>query len=263
MNIPKFTSLKGKQKLSMVTCYDSSFARIVESSGIDAVLVGDSVGMTIYGHKDTLSVDVEMIERHVKAVRTSYTGIIVADVPFLEVQKEKTDFIEGIKKLISAGANAVKIEGLKGQEEYIKLLVDAGVPVMGHLGLTPQHYHKFGGFKVQGREEVKAKMILEDAKKLNGLGCFSIVLECVPEDLAGEITDSVTVPTIGIGAGVGTDGQILVIQDLLGMNKDFKPKFVRQFLNGEKVIGEALKNYDVEVKSKTFPLESESFQVSL
>ncbi len=263
MTIPEFIEAKNQKKLSMVTCYDSTFAKIIQDCGIDAILVGDSVGMTVYGHDDTLSVDVNMIARHVRAVRNGFSGVLVADIPFLEAQKEKSEFIEGVKELISAGASAVKIEGYDGNADYIKLLVDAGVPVMGHLGLTPQHYHKFGGFKVQGKTLSQAEKIKSDAKKLEELGCFSIVLECVPSTLSREVTQKINIPTIGIGAGEGVDGQILVLQDLLGLNKDFKPKFVRTYLNGVSEVTKALRSYVLDVQEAKFPQKEESFEVSL
>lgn len=258
MNIPKFKALKGSRKISMVTCYDASFAEVLEETDVDAVLVGDSVAMVIYGYDSTVHADVDMIERHVRAVRTKYTGLIVADIPFLTAQKSQTDFISDVTKLVQAGAQAVKLEGVSGVEDKIKSLIAAGVPVMGHVGLTPQFVNEFGGFKVQGRTDETRKKISEEAKVLENLGCFSVVLECVPEDLAKEVTQNLSAPTVGIGAGKNTDGQILVLQDLLGLNKN-KFKFVKKYENFFEKSVLALSTYVKESQSGDFPTEEHVF----
>lgn len=259
MNIPSFKKAKAEgKKIKMTTCYDVTFARAVENSHIDAVLVGDSVAMVIYGFENTIAATVEMIAAHTAAVRKGFSGLIVADIPFLTAQKDMSDFIIDVKKLMEAGANAVKVEGVKGIESKIKALVSAGVPVMGHVGLTPQFVNEFGGFKVQGRNEKESQKIYEEAKALESLGCFALVLECVPEVLAKKITEEVTVPTIGIGAGASTDGQILVLQDLLGLSQG-KFKFVKCYEDFSAKTVHALNSYCNEVDQKDFPTKEQAF----
>lgn len=258
MNVPKFRNSKGVKKLSMITCYDASFAKALEKTDIDSVLVGDSVAMVIYGENSTIGATVDMIANHVRAVRSSYSGLIVGDIPFLSTQKGQTAFIEDVQKIMRAGANAVKIEGVEGVETKIKSLIDAGVPVMGHVGLTPQFVNKFGGFKVQGRDSDSEKQIFSDAKKLEELGCYSIVLECVPMQIATQLTKELSVPTIGIGAGLETDGQILVLQDLLGLS-DMSLKFVKQFENFMDKTVSAVNGYCLEVQESKFPKEENTF----
>lgn len=258
MNIPKFKESKNIKKLKMVTCYDASFAKALEKTNIDAILVGDSVAMVIYGDESTIGATVDMIASHVRAVRSSYKGLIVGDIPFLSVQKGQTAFIEDVQKIMRAGANAIKLEGVEGSEEKIKSLINAGVPVMGHVGLTPQFVNKFGGFKVQGRNEETEAQIISDAKRLEALGCFSVVLECVPAFLANKITKELKVPTIGIGAGLDTDGQILVLQDLLGLT-DMNLKFVKKFESFMDRTVRAVNMYCEEVGNEKFPLEENTF----
>lgn len=259
MSVSKFREPKNDRKLSMVTCYDYSFARILNKSNIDGILVGDSLGMVMYGHRDTLSVDISLMSRHVHAVRNGFDGFLVADVPFLTCQGSVDQFLNEIRQLMGAGADAVKIEGLPDDGEKIRLLVEAGVPVMGHLGLTPQSYHSLGGFKVQGKTEEEEKKIFSDAKSLQELGCFSVVLECVPEELAHQITRELDIGTVGIGAGSATSGQILVLQDMLGMNSEFTPKFLRRFVQGEEFVLEGIESYIKEVINESFPSKRESF----
>lgn len=258
MNVPKFKNAKNIKKLSMVTCYDASFASALEKTDVDAILVGDSVAMVIYGESSTIGATVDMIANHVRAVRTSYKGMIVGDLPFLSVQKGQTDFIEDVQKIMRAGANAIKLEGVEGYEEKIKSLISAGVPVMGHIGLTPQFVNEFGGFKVQGRDEETELQIMKDAKKLESLGCFSIVLECVPAHLARALTRTLKTPTIGIGAGLDTDGQILVLQDLLGLS-EMNLKFVKKYDNFISRTVSAVNAYCKEVSEESFPLEENTF----
>lgn len=248
------------EKISMITCYDYSFARIVNSSPIDCILVGDSLAMTMHGHNSTLQASVAMMALHTAAVvKGAPDKFIVGDLPFMSYRKGLTANMTAIEKIMKAGCHAVKLEGAKGNIALVEHCVDSGVPVQGHLGLTPQSIHQLGGFKVQGRDQKARKAILQQALQLQEAGCFSLVLECVPADLAEEITKALEIPTIGIGAGVNTDGQVLVLQDLLGMNKDFKPKFLKKYLEGFDLIQQAFAEYDHEVKHKIFPSEKESY----
>jgi 3-methyl-2-oxobutanoate hydroxymethyltransferase len=253
--------MKGQRKISMITCYDSWSARIVNNGPIDMILVGDSAAMVMHGHDSTIPATIDMMVLHTSAVRRGAGDkFIVSDMPFLSYRKGLTHAVEAAGKLMQAGANAIKLEGVEGHEEIVKHLVQSGIPVMGHLGLTPQSVHQLGGNKVQGQNNGQARQIKSDALKLQELGCFSLVLECVPAELGKAISAELTIPTIGIGAGVDTDGQVLVMQDMLGMSSEFKPRFLRQFLDGEKILGEAFAQYDSEVKACTFPAEKESYR---
>lgn len=241
------------QKISMVTCYDATFAKLVNQSNIDCILIGDSLAMVMHGEKTTLPASIELMELHTKAVRNGAPDkFIVSDMPFLSTRKGKKYATDCAQKLLCSGANAVKIEGVFGQENIISHLVQSGIPVMSHLGLTPQFFNALGGHKRQGKTEDSAKKIIEEAKIAQDIGCFSVVLECIPKDLAKKITESVNIPTIGIGAGLDCDGQVLVLQDMLGLT-DFKPKFVHHFLNGKDLVLEALNKYGAEVANKSFP----------
>ncbi|MBX9768706.1 MAG: 3-methyl-2-oxobutanoate hydroxymethyltransferase [Bdellovibrionales bacterium] len=249
-----------KKKITMVTCYDSTFAKILDQSPIEVILVGDSAAMVMHGHSSTLPATVPLMVAHTAAVaRGSKAKFIVADMPFLSFRKGREFSLEVAEKLMKAGAHAVKLEGAYGHEESIQFLIQSGIPVMGHIGLTPQSIHQLGGFRVQGKDLKKRKSIIEEAKLLEALGCFSIVLECVPTALGKEITGLLTVPTIGIGAGSGTDGQVLVLQDLLGLNPDFKPQFVRHFGNGFQFVSAALGAFAESVKSGAYPTLEESY----
>lgn len=249
------------RKISMLTCYDYSFARLIAESPVDAVLVGDSLSMVMHGDSSTLSADVELMALHTRAVAKGLRGqkFLVGDMPFPSFRKGIPAAMEAVDALMKAGAQAVKIEGVWGHEDVIRHVVESGVPVMGHLGLTPQSVNKFGGFKVQGKEKSSAEDILEQARKLQELGCFAMVLECLPFKLAAEITAAVHIPTIGIGAGSETDGQVLVLQDMLGMNADFMPRFVRRFLAGKELIGEALQAFHASVQEESFPNAQEAY----
>lgn len=262
MTIPEIIQSKTQgTKLSMVTCYDYWSAKILNETNIDMVLVGDSAGMVMHGFDDTIPVTLEMIATHVAAVRRGAPKkLIIADLPFLSFRGDLATNVQGVLKLMQAGAHAVKLEGYAGNGELIQHLVNSGVPVMGHLGLTPQSINTLGGFRVQGRSETQAKMIIEDARGLEAAGCFSIVLECVPGPLATEITSTLHVPTIGIGAGIGCDGQVLVLQDLLGLNMGFKPKFLRQYMNGAELIQKSLNQFCDDVKSGKFPSATETYE---
>lgn len=255
------TKLKNGESISMVTCYDYTAARIIAASNIDSILIGDSAAMVMHGHSTTINATVEMMVTHIAAVRRGAAEIfLVADMPFLAHRRELNFAMAAVSSLMQAGANAVKIEGACGHLEIIKHIVDSGVPVMGHLGLTPQSVYQLGGFKVQGRNDEAEKMITEDAVSLQNAGCFSMVLELIPAPLAKKITAGLGIPTIGIGAGPDTSGQILVFQDLLGMNRGFQPKFLRTYLAGFDLIKEALNNYVTDVRTGSFPAPAESFQ---
>lgn len=249
-----------KQKISMITCYDYTSARIAATSDVDCLLVGDSLAMTMHGHKTTLNASVNMMALHTAAVaRGAGDKFIVGDLPFMSYRKGLTANMTYVEKIMKAGAHAVKLEGAAGNIELVRHMVDSGVPVMGHLGLTPQSVNQLGGFKVQGRDEKAQKRILEHALQLQEAGAFCVVLECVPSKLAKDITSALEIPTIGIGAGPDCDGQVLVMQDLLGMNQDFKPKFVKTYFNGFDAFKNAFNQYHKEVTSGQFPTEKESY----
>lgn len=251
------------QKISMLTAYDYSIAKMVDAAGIDSVLIGDSLGMVFQGHESTLPVTVDEMIYHTKAVvRGVKNALVITDMPFLSYHISKEEAIRNAGRLVKeGGAEAVKIEGGALFVETIKAIVDAQIPVMGHIGLTPQSVNAFGGFKVQGKDEESAKRILEDAKLLEKAGVFAITLECVPDKLAQLITESVSIPTIGIGAGKNCDGQVLVINDMLGMFSDFVPKFVKQYAKLNVVIKAAIQNYISEVKEGKFPTDEHTFDM--
>lgn len=248
------------RKLSMVTCYDYTFARLLAKSAVDGILVGDSAAMVMHGHPSTLYASVELLRLHTRAVaRGAENKFVVADMPFLCFRKGVAPALDAARRLMTAGAQAVKLEGIDGHEDVVERLVQSGIPVMGHLGLQPQSVNAYGGFRVQGRNPQAAGEIGRQAKKLEELGVFAVVLECVPASLAENITASLRIPTIGIGAGVGCDGQILVLQDLLGMNVDFRPKFARPFFDGADSVLKALAHFDEAVKTGSFPAVEESY----
>ena len=261
MTIHDFKKMKREQrKISLSTCYDFSMARILSQSQIDAILVGDSVAMVMHGFPSTLYATVEMLSTHISMVsRGAPSKWIIGDMPFGSFRKGVLEAMDCVERFMKAGAHAVKLEGVTGHEAIIRHIVQSGIPVMGHVGFTPQSVHQLGGARVQGTNERNGTQILREAKALEDLGCFSIVLECVPETLADEVTKTLTIPTIGIGAGVKTDGQILVLHDFLGMNTEFKPKFLRHYLNGEEIILKAINEFDSDVKSCKYPSESESY----
>ncbi len=263
MKVTDFKKYKtDHKKITFITCYDYSFAKIVSQTNIDCVLIGDSLAMTMHGHDDTTLADIDMMALHTSAVKRGLAGtkkFMIADMPFLSNRGSKDKLIETTLKLIQAGAHAVKLEGVDGNLEHINHLVKSGVPVMGHIGLTPQFVNIFGGYKVQGKSLKEADILFEQAQKLQEAGCFAIVLECIPSDVAQRISESLEIPTIGIGAGEKTDGQVLVLQDLLGMNSDFKPKFVKQYLDGFNLIQSAINTYCEEVETSQFPNQATSF----
>jgi 3-methyl-2-oxobutanoate hydroxymethyltransferase len=261
MNVLDFQDYKTRgEKIVMLTCYDYTSARIVEDSDVDVILVGDSAAMVMHGHGTTIPADIEMMCRHIESVsRGARDKFIVGDMPFLSFRQSLTDNIRAVASVMQAGAHAVKLEGIEGNSETIRHIVKSGVPVMGHLGLTPQSVNQLGGYRVQGRGDSAAALLKQEAKDCEQAGCFALVLECVPDELAAEITDSLSIPTIGIGAGARTDGQVLVMQDLLGLSSDFKPKFVRKYIDGRKLWQDAFNTFASDVKSGQFPAVDESY----
>jgi len=247
--------------ISVVTCYDAWSAKILAASRVDALLVGDSAAMVMHGHATTIPADLDMMCLHTAAVRRGAPDkLLIADMPFLAHRRSLPDTVDAVERLVRAGGQAVKIEGADGNLETIRHIVESGIDVMGHLGLTPQSLHHLGGYRVQGRNGRAAAKLADDALRLQDAGCFAIVLELVPSELARSVTESLAIPTIGIGAGPHTSGQVLVLQDLLGLQPDFQPKFLRTFLNGFELLRDAVDRFDREVKEGTFPSEGESYR---
>ena len=263
MNILDFKKRKNEnRKISMVTVYDYTSALIAAKTEIDVLLVGDSGAMTMHGHSSTLPATVDMMELHTSAVvrGAKEQKFIAADLPFLSYRKDLNSNVAAAERLMRAGAHAVKLEGAAGNLDFIRHLVESGVPVMGHIGLTPQSVNQLGGFRVQGRESSDAERLMSAAREIESAGAFSLVLECVPSSLARQITQALTIPTIGIGAGPDTDGQVLVWQDLLGLNTEFQPRFVRNYCTGAKIFTDALNSYTRDVMSGDFPSLQESYE---
>jgi len=250
------------KKIVALTAYDYSFARLLDTTDLDIILVGDSLAMVSLGHETTLPVTMDEMIIHVRSVnRGSHNALLIADMPFMSYQVSDEQAITNAGRFIQeAGAQAVKVEGGARMAGRIKALTDADIPVMGHIGLTPQSVNKLGGYRVQGKNYKDARQIKQDARKLQEAGVFSIVLEGIPDDLAGEITQEVRVPTIGIGAGVQCDGQILVLHDLLGLGMDSSPKFVKQYANLGDEVQRAVGNYIQEVRDESFPDEKHSYK---
>lgn len=262
--IVTFQQAKEKgEKLSMLTAYDYSTAKLIDESGINSILVGDSLGNVILGYEDTISVTMEDMIHHGAAVaRGVENALLIIDMPFMSYQTSVYDAVVNAGRLMKEGrADAVKLEGGKEVCPQIKAIVDAGIPVCAHLGLTPQSINAFGGFKVQGKSEEAAKKLLEDAKAIEAAGAFAVVLEAVPKKLATLITKELSIPTIGIGAGNGCDGQVLVYQDMLGMFSDFTPKFVKRYASVGEVMKEAFREYIKEVQSGAFPSEENEYKM--
>jgi 3-methyl-2-oxobutanoate hydroxymethyltransferase len=249
------------ERISMLTAYDATFARLFDRAGIDVLLVGDSLGNVIQGQTTTLPVTMDQMVYHCAAVRRGTSRAHLAgDLPFGSYQASADEAVKNAMRLCAeGGAESVKLEGGGEYAEVIARIVRAGVPVMGHIGLTPQSVHKLGGYVVQGRTEEKAKKLLDDARVLEQAGCYALVLEMMPAELSAEISRSVSMPVIGIGAGAGCDGQVLVCYDLLGMNPDFTPRFVKKYLDLAALIDEAAKKYKEEVKDSTFPGPEQTF----
>ena len=261
MNILEVASRKADgKKISMVTCYDHWSAKLLNTTDVDTLLVGDSLAMVMHGFDSTVHATVDMMATHVAAVRRGAPDkFVIGDMPFLSVRKGLQPAMDAVTALMQAGANCVKIEGAQGHLDIVEHIVESGVPVMGHLGLTPQSVEAFGGHKVQGKGEEAGAQVLEDAKALQERGCFALVLECVPQQLGQRVTDSLDIPVIGIGAGPNTDGQVLVLQDMLGMDLGFKPKFLRHYLQGQEVLGDALQRFHADVVNGEFPAPEESY----
>jgi len=252
---------KEGEKISMLTAYDYSTAAVMDEAGVDIILVGDSLGMVMLGYDSTLPVTMEDMIHHTKAVSCAAEhAMIIGDMPFMSYQISVEEAVRNAGRFMKeAGAHGVKLEGGKEVAEVVMKITSSGIPLMGHLGLTPQSVHQLGGYKVQGKDDKTAKKMMEDARILEEAGAFSIVLECVPAPLAGKISRSLTIPTIGIGAGVECDGQVLVVNDMLGMFEKFTPKFVKKYANLNTDINAAIKEYIDEVKNKKFPSEEHSF----
>lgn len=261
MNIHALQKKKSNgEKISMITCYEAWAAQIVEKTPVDAILVGDSINMVMYGQTSTLTASMNMMVRHIKAVAPfAPSKIVVGDLPFLSYRLDLKSNVLNAGALMKAGAHAVKLEGAKGNLDLVSHLVASGIPVMGHLGLTPQSVNTLGGYRVQGRDAAAGEELLKDAKALESAGAFALVLECVPKPLAQKITKALKIPTIGIGAGNETDGQVLVWHDFLGLQDQVRPRFVRRFLEGGALIEKALQQYCDSVKSGEFPNDQESF----
>lgn len=249
------------EKISMLTAYDYTFAKLLDSAGIDVLLVGDSASNVMAGHETTLPITLDQMIYHASSVvRGVSRALIVVDLPFGTYQSDPKKALRSATRIMKeSGAHAIKLEGGKEEAESIRRIVNAGIPVMGHLGLTPQSIHQFGGFGLRAKEEAEAQKLKEDAKLLEQLGCFAIVLEKIPAALAEEVAKSVRIPIIGIGAGNGVDGQVLVMHDMLGMSNEFHPKFLRKYANLQEVINEAVTHYIADVKSVDFPNENESY----
>ncbi len=252
--------MKGKEPITIVTAYDYFSARVCERVGIDMILVGDSLGNVVLGYESTLNVEMEDMERHIAAVRRGApNSFIIGDMPFMSYQISDEEGIKNAGRLMRAGANAVKVEGGERVSSLVRKLVDAGIPVMGHIGLTPQSVNQIGGYRVQGKGSDKDRM-MKSAKSLENAGIFSIVLELTVEETARSITESLSIPTIGIGAGRYCDGQVLVWHDLLGINDGKIPKFVKKYANLNEEIERALLDYIKEVKARAFPAENNTFK---
>lgn len=262
--VADFLSMKKNgEKITMVTAYDYSTAKLIDNSGINSILVGDSLGMVMLGYTDTVSVTMEDMLHHVKAVsRGTENALVICDMPFMSYQTSVYDAVVNAGRLMKEGrAGAVKLEGGKEYAEHVRAIVNASIPVCGHIGMTPQSVNAFGGFKVQGKTEEAARKLVEDAIALQEAGAFAVVIECVPHKLAEYISEILSIPTIGIGAGNGCSGQVLVYQDMLGMYSDFTPKFVKKFANVGDVMTDAFKSYSDEVKTGQFPTEEHSFKI--
>jgi len=261
MTVPDLQRYKReKKKVIVVTAYDALFTRILEQAGIEAILVGDSLGVVVQGKPDTLSVTMEDMLYHTKLVAgTAQKSLVIGDMPFMSYQASTEDALRNAGRFLQAGAHAVKIEGGAAMVGRVAAMTQIGIPVIGHLGMTPQSVHQYGGYKVQGKGKDQAKVLLSDAKALEEAGATAIVLEAIPAALAKTITEQLTIPTIGIGAGPHCDGQVLVLYDLLGMFDDFVPKFVKPYAHLKADALQALRRYKEEVEQGKFPSDSESY----
>jgi len=262
MKIQDFAHRKSADfPISVVTCYDAWSAKLIADTDIDCILVGDSLAMVVYGHDTTIPADIGTMAAHTAAVRRGAPEtFIIGDMPFLSYRKNLDSAVDNAALLMRAGANAVKLEGAAGNIALIRHLVESGVPVMGHLGLTPQSVHQLGGFKVQAKSDDAAAELLEQAVELERAGCFALVLEAIPREVAARVTSTLAIPTIGIGAGPHVDGQVLVLQDLLGLTTAFRPKFVRTWLDGSTLVRDAIQTYHQDVVDGVFPNGEESYK---
>ncbi|MEA2014209.1 MAG: 3-methyl-2-oxobutanoate hydroxymethyltransferase [Thermodesulfobacteriota bacterium] len=249
------------EKISMLTAYDYSIATVMDEAGVDIILVGDSLGMVVLGYDSTLPVTMDDMIHHTKTVsRATRHAMVIGDMPFMSYQVSTEEALRNAGRLMKeAGGHGVKLEGGREVAEVVRKITSSGIPLMGHLGLTPQSVHQLGGYKVQGKDDKAARRMMEDARILEEAGAFSIVLECIPATLAGEISRSLAIPTIGIGAGVECDGQVLVVNDMLGMFEKFTPKFVKKYANLNIDMRAAIEQYIGEVKNEKFPSEEHSF----
>ena len=259
--IPDLARMKADgSKIVMITAYDALFARVFDEAGVDVLLVGDSLGQVVLGHPDTLNVTMDDMVRHTgAAARGRKRALLVADMPFLSYQASVPDAIRNAGRLLQAGAEGVKLEGGRNAAETIRAITKGDIPVMGHIGLTPQSVHRMGGYRVQGKTDVQRERLLDDAAAVQEAGAFAVVLEGMPALLAAEITKSLSIPTIGIGAGPHCDGQVLVMQDLLGLFDEFRPKFVRRFAELRQPVSDAVEAYAAAVREGTFPGKEHSF----
>ncbi len=261
MTIPEFQRYKhDKKKLIVVTAYDALFTRIVEQAGIEAILVGDSLGVVVQGKTNTLSVTMDDMLYHTKLVAgAAQRALVIGDMPFMSYQAGSEDALRNAGRFLQAGAQAIKLEGGAVVADHVAAMTSFGIPVMGHIGMTPQSVHRYGGYKVQGKESDHALVLLNDAKALEAAGAFAIVLEAIPAELAKTITEQVAIPTIGIGAGPHCDGQVLVLYDLLGLFDEFVPKFVKPYAHLKADALQALRRYKEEVEQGKFPSDTESY----
>lgn len=261
MKLQDFARKKNTSKITVLTCYDYPSAKLIANSKLDCVLVGDSVAMAVHGHTSTIMADIQMLEMHTAAVaRGIGSQFLIADLPFLCHRSGQQETMTNVKRLVQAGAHAIKIEGGDLDTcQTIEYIVTSGVPVIGHIGLTPQSVLQLGGYKIQGRSQNQAEEILLQAQRLEEAGCFALVLECIPRELANRITQKLTIPTIGIGAGPDTDGQVLVWHDFLGLYSDIHCSFVKQFAQGSSVFDTAIQHYITEVQQGQFPTVAHSF----
>jgi 3-methyl-2-oxobutanoate hydroxymethyltransferase len=249
-----------RRPIVMVTSYDAWSARLLAESPVDCLLVGDSAMMVMHGERDTLGATIELMTMHTRAVARGAGGkFIVADMPFLSVRKGAAHALDCAAQLMRAGANAVKIEGVRGHAYVVRHLVESGIPVMGHLGLLPQSVHAVGGYRVQGKDAATAARLREEVAEVEAAGAFAVVLECIPQKLAAEVTRATAMATIGIGAGADCDGQVLVLHDLLGFDPVFAPRFVRRFAAGAALVQQGAKKYATAVRARKFPAARESF----
>lgn len=261
MKLRDFIAKKqAKQKITIVTCYDFCFAKLIAATNVDCILVGDSVAMVLHGHQSTIPANVELMVLHTQAVKKAGGNkFIITDMPFLSYRKSINKALDTVEKLMQAGAHAIKLEGVTGNEALIKHIVSSGIPVMGHIGFTPQSIYQIDGYMAKKNDEQIMQQLYEQAHILEQCGCFAIVLECVDKGIAAKISNSLRIPTIGIGAGPQVDGQVLVLHDLLGFNQQFKPKFLKKYMDGAELVTQAVDTYVKEVQTGVFPDDKHSY----